>query len=68
LPAYLIGDEYDLALLAQRATERRNRFPDATAAGELELLIERRRAELQRLERRVRTDVGRRTVDVFRPA
>ena len=44
----LIGEEHDLALLAQRATERRDRFPDATAAGELELLVERRRDELQR--------------------
>ena len=44
----LIGEDHDLALLAQRTTERRDRIPDATAAGELELLVERRRDELQR--------------------
>jgi CHAD domain-containing protein len=44
----LIGEEHDLALLAQRANERRDRFPDETAAGELAALVERRRAELQR--------------------
>jgi CHAD domain-containing protein len=44
----LIGEDHDLALLVQRATERRDRIPDATAAGELELLVERRRDELQR--------------------
>lgn len=41
----LIGEDHDLALLAQRADERRDRFPDETAAGELAAL---RRAELQR--------------------
>jgi CHAD domain-containing protein len=44
----LIGEDHDLALLAQRANERRDRFPDATAAGELTVLVERRRDELQR--------------------
>jgi hypothetical protein len=36
-----------LALLAERAAERRDRFPDETAADELDKLVERRRAELQ---------------------
>jgi CHAD domain-containing protein len=44
----LIGEDHDLALLAQRADERRDRFADETAAGELAALVERRRAELQR--------------------
>ena len=44
----LIGEDHDLALLAERADERRDRFPDATAAGELALRVERRRADLQR--------------------
>jgi CHAD domain-containing protein len=44
----LIGEDHDLALLAQRADERRDRFADETAAGELSVLVERRRAELQR--------------------
>jgi CHAD domain-containing protein len=44
----LIGEDHDLALLTQRAHERRDRFPDETAAGELAALVERRRAELQR--------------------
>jgi CHAD domain-containing protein len=44
----LIGEDHDLALLAQRADERRDRFADETAAGELAVLVERRRAELQR--------------------
>ena len=44
----LIGEDHDLALLAQRADERRDRFSDETAAGELAALVERRRAELQR--------------------
>jgi CHAD domain-containing protein len=44
----LIGEDHDLALLAQRANERRDRFADETAAGELAALVERRRAELQR--------------------
>jgi CHAD domain-containing protein len=44
----LIGEDRDLALLAQRAKERHDRFADETAAGELAALVERRRAELQR--------------------
>jgi hypothetical protein len=44
----LIGEDHDLAILGQRAVERRDRFEDATAAGELAKLIERRRDELQR--------------------
>jgi CHAD domain-containing protein len=44
----LTGEDHDLALLAQRALERRDRFADETAAGELAALVERRRAELQR--------------------
>jgi CHAD domain-containing protein len=44
----LIGEDHDLALLAQRAAERGDRFPDATAASELTALVERRRDELQR--------------------
>jgi CHAD domain-containing protein len=44
----ITGEDHDLALLAQRAGERRDRFPDETAAGELTALVERRRAELQR--------------------
>jgi CHAD domain-containing protein len=44
----LIGEDHDLALLALRANERRDRFADATAAAELAALVERRRAELQR--------------------
>jgi CHAD domain-containing protein len=31
----LIGEDHDLAVLAQRADERRDRFAGATAAGEL---------------------------------
>jgi CHAD domain-containing protein len=52
----LIGENHDLALLAQRADERRDRFADGTAAGELAALTERRRAEL----RREALDLGRR--------
>ena len=44
----LIGEDHDLALLAQRADERRDRFDEGTAAGELAALTERRRAELRR--------------------
>jgi CHAD domain-containing protein len=44
----LVGEDHDLALLGQRADERRDRFADTTAAGELAALVERRRAELQR--------------------
>jgi CHAD domain-containing protein len=43
----LIGEDHDLAILAQRAGERRDRFPDETAVGELTKLVERRRDELQ---------------------
>jgi CHAD domain-containing protein len=44
----LIGEDHDLALLAQRANERRDRFPDQAAADKLAALVERRRTELQR--------------------
>ena len=44
----LIGEDHDVALLAQRANERRDRFADGTAGGELAALTERRRAELRR--------------------
>jgi hypothetical protein len=44
----LIGEDHDLALLAQRADERRDRSPDANAVDELAALVERRRDELQR--------------------
>jgi CHAD domain-containing protein len=44
----LIGEDHDLALLAERADERRDRFANETAADELAALVERRRAELQR--------------------
>jgi CHAD domain-containing protein len=44
----LTGEDHDLALLAQRANERRDRFPNATAVNELTALVERRRDELQR--------------------
>ena len=44
----LIGEDHDLALLAQRANERRDRFADGTAAAELAALTERRRGELRR--------------------
>jgi CHAD domain-containing protein len=44
----LIGEDHDLAILGQRALERRDRFHDETAVGELAKLIERRRDELQR--------------------
>jgi CHAD domain-containing protein len=43
----LIGEDHDLALLAERAAERRDRFPDETAADELAKLVEHRRAQLQ---------------------
>jgi hypothetical protein len=63
-----IGEDHDLALLAQRAKERRDRFADEAAAGELAVLVERRRAELQRealvLGRRV---FGKRPRKVVRP-
>ena len=44
----LIGEDHDLALLAQRANERCDRFPDKTAIRDLAALVERRRAKLQR--------------------
>jgi CHAD domain-containing protein len=44
----LIGEDHDLALLAERAAERRDRLPDETTADELAKLVERRRAELRR--------------------
>lgn len=43
----LIGEDHDLALLAQRANERRDLFADGTAH-EVAALTERRRAELRR--------------------
>ena len=44
----LIGEDHDLAMLGQRAAERRDCFDDQAALGELAKLIERRREELQR--------------------
>ena len=44
----LIGDDHDLAILGQRAGERRDCFEEEAAVGELTRLIERRREELQR--------------------
>jgi CHAD domain-containing protein len=44
----LIGEDHDLAILGRRAVERRDRFEDEAAVGELVKLIERRRGELQR--------------------
>jgi CHAD domain-containing protein len=44
----LIGEDHDLAILGQRAAERRDCFDDEAAVGELDKLIERRRAELKR--------------------
>ena len=52
----LIGEDHDLALLAERACERRDRFAEGSAAGELAALTERRRAEL----RHEALDLGRR--------
>jgi CHAD domain-containing protein len=43
----LIGEDHDLAILGRRAIERRDRFADEAAAGDLVKLIERRREELQ---------------------
>ena len=43
----LIGEEHDLALLAERAAQRRDRFDDDAAADDLAERIERRRAELR---------------------
>jgi CHAD domain-containing protein len=44
----LIGEDHDLALLAEAAREHRDRFADEAAVGELAGLVERRRAELRR--------------------
>ena len=44
----LIGEDHDLAILGQRASELRDCFDDEAAVGDLTQLIERRRAELQR--------------------
>ena len=44
----LIGEDHDLAILGERVTERRDRFDDEAAVGELVELIGRRRDELQR--------------------
>jgi CHAD domain-containing protein len=44
----LIGEDHDLAILAQRASERHDHFDDDAAARDLAKLIERRRDELQR--------------------
>jgi CHAD domain-containing protein len=44
----LIGEDHDLAILGQRAGERRDRFPGETAVGELARLVEERRDELRR--------------------
>jgi hypothetical protein len=52
----LIGEDHDLAILGQRAGERRDRFADETAVGELARLVEHRRDEL----RREAMDIGRR--------
>ena len=44
----LIGEDHDLAMLGQRAAERRDCFDHEWAGSELAKLIERRREELQR--------------------
>jgi CHAD domain-containing protein len=44
----LIGEEHDLAILQERANDRRDRFDDERTVGELGTLIERRRDELRR--------------------
>jgi CHAD domain-containing protein len=44
----LIGEDHDLAILAQRASERGDQFDDDAAVRELARLIERRRSRLQR--------------------
>jgi hypothetical protein len=49
----LIGEEHDLAILAERARERRDRFDDETTVGDLADLIGHRRDELQREALRV---------------
>jgi CHAD domain-containing protein len=43
----LIGEDHDLALLAERAADRRDRFDDDAAADDLAERIERRRADLR---------------------
>jgi CHAD domain-containing protein len=43
----LIGEDHDLSLLGQRARERRDRFADEAAVGELVTLVECRRDELR---------------------
>jgi CHAD domain-containing protein len=43
-----IGEEHDLAILLERASERRDRFDDERTVSELGALIERRRDELRR--------------------
>ena len=52
----LIGEEHDLAILLERADERRDRFDDQATVAELADLIERRRDEL----RQEALSVGRR--------
>jgi CHAD domain-containing protein len=52
----LIGEDHDLAILGQRADERRDRFAGETDVGELTRLVEHRRDEL----RREAMDIGRR--------
>ena len=44
----LIGEEHDLAILEERASERRDRFDDERTVAALGTLIERRRDELRR--------------------
>jgi CHAD domain-containing protein len=43
----LIGEDHDLAILVERATERRDRFDDEASVAELADLVERRRDELR---------------------
>jgi hypothetical protein len=43
----LIGEDHDLAILEQRAEERRDRFDEEGTVGQLSALIERRRDELR---------------------
>jgi hypothetical protein len=44
----LIGQEHDLAIPEERANELRDKFDNERTVGELDALIERRRAELHR--------------------
>ena len=44
----LIGEDHDLAILGQRAGERRDRFAGETDVAELARLAEHRRDELRR--------------------